>query len=149
MRKLGAEGPDGFLREEAFAARELARAAVATPLVQCECVRVHAGAGWPLNRPLAAGWANRPSQYLRGAFALVERIGISNQYEGRQSWTDDGMHEMSVRLDDGTDSREASQCPRYIWTLSVPTIRPDDLLEVKLGDKFVSIGIDGKYIFVG
>jgi sugar phosphate isomerase/epimerase len=106
------------------AARELARATAAAPLVQCECVRVHAGAGWPLNRPPTADWANRPSQYIRGAFALVERIGISNQYEGRQSWTDDGMHEMSVRLDDGTDLREASQRPRYIWILSVPTIRP-------------------------
>ncbi len=105
LRKLGAEGPDGFLREEASVARELARATavVVAPLVQCECVRVHAGVGWPLNRPPAAGWANRPSQYLCGAFALVERIGTSNQYEGRQSWTDDGMHEMSVCLDDGTD----------------------------------------------
>jgi hypothetical protein len=28
-------------------------------------------------------------------------------------------------------------------------LKPDDLLEVKIGDKFVSIGIDGKYIFVG
>ncbi len=56
MRKLGAEGPDGFLKEEASAARELARAAAiaAAPLVQCECVRVHTGAGWPLNRPPAA-----------------------------------------------------------------------------------------------
>ncbi len=81
--KLGAESPHGFLREEASAARELVRAAAAAaaPLVQCECVRVHAGAGWPLNRPPAAGWANWPSQYLRGAFALVERIGTSNQYE--------------------------------------------------------------------
>jgi hypothetical protein len=70
LRKLEAEGPDGFLREEASAARELARAAAAAPLVQCECVRVHAGAGWPLNRPRAAGWANRPSQYLRGDFSL-------------------------------------------------------------------------------
>jgi hypothetical protein len=105
LRKLGAEGPDGFLREEASAARELATAAAtaAGPLVQCECVRVHAGARWPLNRPPAAGWANRPSQYLRGSFALVERIDTSNQYEGRQSWTDDGMHELSVRLDDETD----------------------------------------------
>jgi hypothetical protein len=67
----------------------------------CVCFGVHAGAGWPLNRPPAAGWANRPSQYLRGAFALVERIGTSNQYEGRQSWTDDRMHEMSVQLNDG------------------------------------------------
>ncbi|CAK9272785.1 unnamed protein product [Sphagnum jensenii] len=81
LRKLGAEGPDGFLREEVSAARELARAttAAATPLMQCECVRVHTGAGWPLNRPPAADWANRPSQYLHGAFALVERIGTSNQ----------------------------------------------------------------------
>ncbi len=71
LRKPEAEGPDGFLREEASAARELARAAAAAPLVQCECVRVQAGAGWPLNRPRAAGWANRPSQYLRGAFSLV------------------------------------------------------------------------------
>jgi hypothetical protein len=68
LRKLEAEGANGFLKEEASAARELARAAAAAPLVQCECVRVHAGAGWPLNRPRAAGWANRPSQYLRGAF---------------------------------------------------------------------------------
>ncbi len=105
LRKLGAEGPDGFLREEASAARELARgtAAAAAPVMQCECVRVHAGAGWPFNRPPAASWANRPNQYLRGAFALVERIGTSNQYEGRQSWTNDEMHEMSFRLDDGTD----------------------------------------------
>jgi hypothetical protein len=53
LQNLGAEGPDGFLREEAFAARELARAAAvaAAPLVQCECARVHAGAGWPPNRP--------------------------------------------------------------------------------------------------
>jgi hypothetical protein len=29
LRKLGAEGPDGFLREEEFAARELMRAAAA------------------------------------------------------------------------------------------------------------------------
>jgi hypothetical protein len=70
LRKLGAERPNGFLREETSVARELARAPAAAPLVQCECVRVHAGAGWPLNRPPAAGWANRPSQYLRGAFAL-------------------------------------------------------------------------------
>ncbi len=48
---------------------------------------VHAGARWALNHPPAAGWANWPSQYLRGAFALVERIGTSSQYEGRQSWT--------------------------------------------------------------
>jgi hypothetical protein len=33
LRKLEAEGPDGFLREEASAARELARAAAAAPLV--------------------------------------------------------------------------------------------------------------------
>ncbi len=78
LRKVGAEGPDGFLREKASAARELARAAAAATFVQCECVCVHAGAGWPLNRPPAVGWANRPSQYLRGAFALVERIGTSN-----------------------------------------------------------------------
>jgi hypothetical protein len=105
LRKLGVEGPDGFLREEASTAWELARAiAIAVaPLVQCECVRMHAGVGWLLNRPPTTGWANRPSQYLCGAFALVERIGTSNQYEGRQSWTDDGMHEMSIRLDDGTD----------------------------------------------
>jgi len=85
LRKLGAEGLDGFLRKEASAARELARAAAAAaaPLVQCECFRVHAGARWPLNRPPVVGWANRPSQYLRGAFPLVERIGTSNQYEGR------------------------------------------------------------------
>jgi len=41
-------------------------------------------------------------------FALVERIGTSNQYEGRQSWTDDGMHEMSVRLDDGMHEMSVS-----------------------------------------
>jgi hypothetical protein len=33
LRKLEAEGADGFLREEASAARELARAAAAAPLV--------------------------------------------------------------------------------------------------------------------
>jgi hypothetical protein len=41
-------------REEASPARELSRAAAAAPLVQCECVRMHAGVGWPLNRPPAA-----------------------------------------------------------------------------------------------
>jgi hypothetical protein len=48
---------------------------------------VHAGARWALNCQPTTGWANRPNQYLRGAFALVERIGTSSQYEGRQSWT--------------------------------------------------------------
>ncbi len=48
---------------------------------------VHAGVRWALNYSPATGWANRPSQYLRGAFALVERISTSSQYEGRQSWT--------------------------------------------------------------
>ncbi len=48
---------------------------------------VHTGARWAFNRPPAAGWANQPSQYLRGTFALVERIGTSSQYEGRQSCT--------------------------------------------------------------
>jgi hypothetical protein len=105
LQKLGTEGLDGSLREETSIARELARAAMATaaPLVQCECVHMHAGAGWPFNRPPVVGWANWPSQYLRGAFALVERIDTSNQYEGRHSWADDRMHEMSVRLDDETD----------------------------------------------
>ncbi len=53
LRKMGAEGPDGFLREEVSAARELARAAAAAaaPLVQCECAHVHASAGWPPNQP--------------------------------------------------------------------------------------------------
>jgi hypothetical protein len=105
LQKLGTEGPYGFLREEVSIARELARAvaAIVAPFVQCECVRMHTGAGWPLNHPPVVSWANRPNQYLRGAFALVERIGTSNQYERRQSWTDDGMHEMSVQLDDGTN----------------------------------------------
>jgi hypothetical protein len=66
LRKLGAEGPDGFLREEASAARELARpaAAAAAPLVQCECVRVHAGAGWPLNRPQPVGPTGLVNTYV-------------------------------------------------------------------------------------
>ncbi|CAM6008426.1 unnamed protein product [Sphagnum balticum] len=53
LRKLGAKGPDGFLREEASVARELMRATAtaAAPLVQCECARVHVRAGWPPNRP--------------------------------------------------------------------------------------------------
>ncbi len=54
LRKLGVEG---FMKEEAPTARELVSAIATAPLMQCECVRVHAGAGWPLNRAPAAGWA--------------------------------------------------------------------------------------------
>jgi len=41
LRKLAAVRPDGFLREEASVAQELARVATtaAAPLVHCECVR--------------------------------------------------------------------------------------------------------------
>jgi hypothetical protein len=41
LQKLAAVCPDGFLREEASIARELAKVAavVAPPLVHCECVR--------------------------------------------------------------------------------------------------------------
>jgi hypothetical protein len=65
LRKLGAKGQDGFLREEAFTARELARVPTAAPLVQCECVRVHAGAdGLSTARSQPVGPINLVNTYV-------------------------------------------------------------------------------------
>ncbi len=62
-RRDGRRRPEIFLKKFLAGTQQAGRSfarAVERPSrtrVQCECVRVHAGARWPLNRAPAAGWA--------------------------------------------------------------------------------------------
>jgi hypothetical protein len=62
-RRDGRRQPEIFFKNFLAGTQQVGRSfarAVERPSctrVQCECVRVHAGAGWPLNRAPAAGWA--------------------------------------------------------------------------------------------